>query len=228
MSESRENLSQSLTALWITNAVLAVLAVAIGGGAAYAAFVYEPEAHPRYRAKVLAEVEERLEAHQEQILAEAESVAQETLPVVGEAVYEQAQEDYGRYVRVLERQGEELVDDMETIFINKVKGQYREYLRAHRQVIAQEFPEHASEENIESIVSDFEQMLDRLVERYYLDEFRAESKQTLALWKKIEPLEPPGPTEPSLEEQLADYTADWATLAFTEPPAAPAETAGAE
>jgi hypothetical protein len=57
-----------------------------------------------------------------------------------------------------------------------------------------------------------------VIERYYLDEFRREADRTMALWREVEPVVLPGPNEPSLEEQLADYAADWTVLAVAEPP----------
>ena len=89
-------------------------------------------------------------------------------------------------------------------------------------MLKEEFPEHAGDENVELVMDDFEQTIDRVIERYYLDEFRRESKRTATLWKRFVPLEPPPRNGPSLREQLVDYTADWTVLAVAEetPPAA--------
>lgn len=203
---------ETLTALAITNAVLAILSAAIAIGAIYFRFFYEPEADPQAAQAYLAEAQERLKQHSDEIGAEAASLVQEAVPPITTAVYSQAREDYPAYVRAVKIQGKEYLANVEQIFIAQVKAQYRDYLRAHRDVIKQEFPEHASDENVEAILTDFEETTNRIVERYYLDEFRRESERTVALWNRFEPVEVPGPNAPSLHEQLADYTADWVVL----------------
>jgi hypothetical protein len=157
-----------------------------------------------------------LAANSEEIQAEVAALASATIPPISRAVYEQANEDFGLYIRTLEVEGDEYLASVEQMFMAKVKAQYDDFLRQHKQILKEEFPEHASDKNVEQVLTEFERTLDKLVERYYLDEFREQSKRTAALWQKFEAVEVPGPNEPSLSEQLADYTADWAVLAASQ------------
>lgn len=216
--------NRTLSALLITNLVLGLLTLALAIGFLYFRFVYEPEADPSAAEPYLTEAKERFNEHSDEIAAEAASLAQDIAPPIGDAIYTQVREDYPAYMRALETRGKEYLANAEKILVNQVKAQYGDYLRAHRDVIKEEFPEHASDENVEKVLNDFEEVTDRIVERYYLEEFRQESERTVALWKQFEPLPVPGPDEPSLHEQLADYTADWTILAVSAEDNRPAST----
>jgi hypothetical protein len=202
--------------LGITNLVLAVLALTIAGVFIYGELFYKPEIDPKQTAKYLSEARERLEQHSDEISAEAAALAEEALPPIGNAIYAQAKEDYPLYIRTLKTEGRTYLDHAEKILVKRVKARYGEYLREHRDVIKEEFPNHASDENVERVLRDFERTADRILERYYVDEFRREADRTVALWERVRPLDMPAPDEPSLEEQLADYAADWTVLAVAD------------
>jgi hypothetical protein len=208
---------RTLTALTITNVLLAILAASIAAVFLYVEFFAKPDISPQQTERYAAVARERLDEHAEVIRSEVVSLASDTVPPIADAVYQQMQEDYPLYLRALEEEGEIYLANVERIFIERVKDRYRDYLQAHREVLREEFPNHASDENVERILDDFEEAFNRIAERYYLEEFRHEADRTVELWNRIEPVPPPGPADPSLQEQLADYTADWAALAVTEP-----------
>jgi hypothetical protein len=214
MTRSVEPLRRALRALAWANALLGTLVAAIVVGALYLAFFFEPQLPPEYTAELADEVNERLAANSDAILDEARGLAAETLPPLSDALYEQARRDYPAYLQAFENQGGKFREEVERIFIAKVKARYRDYLRRHVEVLREEFPEHASEENIERIMREFERTTDEIVQRYYLAQFREETERTVDLWKKIPPLDRPGPGEPSLELQLANSASDWAVLSF--------------
>jgi hypothetical protein len=206
----------AISALFVTNLILGCLILLIGGVSIYFEFFYKPQVDPQAAQPYVAEVRERLQRHSDKIAAEAAGIAEEVGPPIADAVYEQVKQDCPRYVRTFKTEGQEYLGNVERIFMAEVKTRYAGYLRRHRNIIKEEFPEHASDKNVEAVVADFEQTFDRLVERYYLDEFRRETDRTVALWEAVKPVEIPGPDQPSLNEQLADYASDWAVLAFSE------------
>jgi RNA binding exosome subunit len=203
----------ALGALTWTNILLAFLCAAFAGGFLYFEFGGAPDMDEDRAAQYAEEAQQRLQKHADEIRAEATSLAKETVPPIADAVYAQVQEDYPKYLRALENQGDEYIDNVEQILVDKVRGHYRDFLAAHRKVLEEEFPKHADPKNIDRVMQEFENRFQKLAERYYLDEFRQEAERTKSLWAKFEPLPIPGPNEPSLEEQLADYTADWTAMA---------------
>jgi hypothetical protein len=218
----------TVSALTTANVLLGLLAAVFLGAFIYAEFFYQPEFDPQAAARYTEVAKLRLAEHSDVILAEVGDVTAETAPVIGKALYDQSQEDYKLYLTALEREGNTYLANVEKVLVAEAQDQYGEFLRRHRQVLREEFPERASDENVERVLAEFDQTFDRLVERYYLDEFRSESQRTVALWKNVEPVELPRADEPSLEEQLADYTADWAILAASENSPAAADSAPAD
>jgi hypothetical protein len=224
-TDDRQN---AVSALTTANVLLGLLAAVFLGAFTYVEFFYQPEFDPQAAARYTEVAKARLAEHSDVILAEIGDVTAETAPVLGKALYDQSQEDYQLYLTALEREGDTYLANVEQMLVAEAQDQYGEFLRRHRQVLREEFPDHASDKNVEQVLAEFDQTFDRLIERYYLDEFRRESERTVALWKNIEPVELPQADEPSLEEQLADYTADWAILAAAENSPAPEQSAPAD
>ncbi|MEQ8791466.1 MAG: hypothetical protein RIC55_34705 [Pirellulaceae bacterium] len=210
---------------WGGNALLTALAIVVAVVWSYAMFFRDyrlPGAAPPAKGEEVAEspyaieARKRLEKHSDEIMRESAGLAAEVLPSLGKALAVQAREDYPLYFSTLEDEGDLYLANVEQTLSEKVKEQYPDFLREHREVLAEEFPEHADKKSIDALIGEFETLADNLVERYYLDEFRSETKRTIAVWKQIEPLDPPQPDEPSLQQQLTDYAADWSVLAFTD------------
>lgn len=207
---------ETLTALTVTNVILGLLIVVAAVGFGYLQF-YQPQAEPEDFRPYVAEVRQRLTEHSPEIQAEATALAAEIGPPMVKALEEQAREDADRYVRVLRHEGRKYVESMEKQLAAKVRAKVEDYLRRHRTVLVEEFPDHASEENVERVMKEFEETIGKLSERYYLEDFRRQADRTAQVWNQIEPLDPPPPGGPSLEEQLADYVADWAVLTAVPP-----------
>ncbi|QDU28666.1 hypothetical protein ETAA8_37690 [Anatilimnocola aggregata] len=204
------------SALLVTNVILGSFILLIIGVSVYFESFYQSEINPQAAQPYVSVARERLQRHSETISTEAAGIAEEIGPPIVDAVYAQVAEDYPRYIRTFKSEGQEYLGNVEQEFMKQVKARYAGYLRRHRNIVKEEFPEHASDENVEAVLADFEQTFDRLVKRYYLDKFRQQADRTVSLWKEVKPVPMPGPDQPSLNEQLADYASDWAVLAFAD------------
>ncbi|RCS40387.1 hypothetical protein DTL42_23685 [Bremerella cremea] len=171
---------------------------------------------PINKSAVGQEVLARIDKQSPAIEKEAKELTAELAPPLGEAIYRRAQLDSNRYLHEFQQQSGIYFEHADQIFVGAVKAQYRDYLQEHRQVIAEEFPEHADKESIDRLIAKFEQVGESLIDRYYLNDFATEAERTKLAWEKIRPLTPPTAGEPSLEEQLLEYGTDWSVLAFTD------------
>ncbi len=171
---------------------------------------------PVDKSAVAKEVLERLDQNKPAIEQEAKQLVVQLTPPLSEAIYEQAQHDSDRYYRTLRQEGGTYFQHADEIFVGAVKSEYRDFLQRHRQVIAEEFPEHADKKSLDQLIAKFEEVGEGLIERYYLNDFAKEAERTKVVWEKIQPLDPPKADEPSLEEQLLEYGTDWSVLAFTD------------
>ncbi len=210
--DQRDQTARAATALVITNCLLSTLVLATLVGFVYVEFLHESRFSPADATPYVKALQDRLIAHQDVIQTEMASLVTEAMPPISSALSKQAQRDYSRYAKAFETHGKEYVRAVQEQLIKKVKARYDDYLVAHRAVVREEFPEQASEKNIDRVLEEFRQTFDKLVERYFLDEFRREADRTVDLWNRLEPVALPGQDEPSLDEQLADYVADWTVI----------------
>ncbi|QDU77713.1 hypothetical protein Pan97_47870 [Bremerella volcania] len=166
--------------------------------------------------KLAEEVRERIAKNAPEIESEVKSVVAELAPPLGIAISQQFKEDRDRYINTLRTEGGKFAENADDIFIDALKAEYGDFLRAHRQVLADEFPDHADEESLDRLIAEFEKVGGRLIDRYRVKQFAEQAQRTQASWENIQPLETPEPGEPSLETQLRDYAVDWSVLAFTQ------------
>ncbi len=206
----------SSTILSVTNGVLGLLLAGMLSAFLYIEFLYEPNVEPADIKPYVQEVRQRLDDHADVISEEAALLVSDTWPPLSDAFYQQTTEDYPLILQTLQTQSDEYLANSQEMLVAKVQAKYKDYLQAHRVVLEEEFPEHASKEKVERVLAEFEQTFDRLSQRYYVDEFQRETNRTKLLWNKFEPVAQPGPNDPSLGEQLADYTADWTIIALAE------------
>jgi len=207
--------SSSSNLALINNAILGFIVIAIFTTWCYFMFGRKAQV-PIDEQKLAREVRERLSEHAPEIQAEVNDVVIELTPPLGSAIGEQIQEDRDRYMQALRRQGNKFAENADDIFTDAVKSEYGDYLRAHRQVLAEEFPDYADEESLDQLMAEFEKVGHRLIDRYRVDQFAEQAQRTEAEWMEIQPLDPPQPGEPSLETQLREYAIDWSVLAFTQ------------
>ena len=100
--------------------------------------------------------------------------------------------------------------------VTAAKEEYRDFLQEHREVLIASLPDDADQEALEKFLNEFESLGERIIERYYVDEVTQQTKRTLALWEKIEPVNIPDSDEPPLQTQLAEYFLDWSAMSLTD------------
>jgi hypothetical protein len=202
----------AFAALTFTNVLLIALILGFGGIFLYVQRSLQRPSPDFAMEEYLAVAQARLDRARPELEQELADLSRDVLPPITEAIAARVQQDYGRYVRTLEREGTVYVANVERMISRKIRARYHDFLQRHREILVNEFPEHASQENIERVLADFENTFSTLVERYYLDEFQRESQRTQALWARFEPARAPALNEPSLEEQLIETATDWAVL----------------
>lgn len=214
MSHRTTTSERALAWIIAANVCLAILLVALNAAILYA-WSWSPSDLDVPPA-LAAEVQSRLAAHSDEILAEAEAIANEIVPPLTAAVASQWEKDYPRYVRTVQGEGSELMDETGRRFLAAVRERYRGALAAHRAALAEELPDRAKPADIDRLMASFEAVAGALAERYYLDEFQQAAAQTQEHWAAIDPLPPPRKGDPTLAAQLNEYVADWVALQITD------------
>lgn len=202
--------------LWVANLLLLGFGIAVGVAWVQQVMAVDEASFPIDEKKLAKAIKEHLTAHSEEIMQAAVGVAQETVPPLAEAMYQQMQQDYPAYLQALREQRGSYLENVEEMLLTQAKQEYRQYLQQHREVLAKKFPEYASSKAIDEFIARFESIGDKLIEKYYLDEFRREVDRTANAWEEIQTLPPAPKDEPSHQEQLGLYLSDWLVLNFSD------------
>lgn len=208
MSANLRDLEQTLTRQRWSNGLLAtVLAVLVIGPPVFGYLVAQAVAATREA--VVEESVDRVAKNSGVIMQEGVEVAADISPPLAQAFRAQVKKDMDEYVKVARDQGEKLGESLLADLKQQLKDHYRDFLRKHKNVFEEEFPEH----DVDALIAEFEQSFGRLIDRYRLEDFKQEAERTAAIWQEIPPVkEPTSADAPELEEQLADYLSDWLVL----------------
>ncbi len=196
-------------------ALIALLLLAFVAAVCYAVWFAERRLQQKEE-QTLTAVRERLLKDMRPISEELGDLAREVGPPVAIAFYERLKSDVPAYVHTVDEQSKELSDHVETAVRKDVQAQYHTALKRYRAVLRQEFPEVTDERQLDRMMARFEAVFDRLVQRYYVDQFRELLKATIRHWNAIPPASPPRPGEKPLADQLAEDVGNWARLKWIE------------
>ena len=123
-------------------------------------------------------------------------------PVVSAAFSEQATKDMPVFMQMIDKERQSLMTDLPKTMSDRVEKHHRELLRRHQKLLQTEFPAVESPEVRDRMMNNACTALDRLVQKYYLDEFKREFQVMSEAWNDFPPAAAPGKGDPPLEEQL--------------------------
>lgn len=216
MNNQKRSPEALLITVWVTNLFIFAFGLAVGIVWYQQMFAVASQGIPVEEDAVAAEVKARLMANSDTILFRALGVANEALPPISEAMYYQVRRDYPLYLQTLREQRKPYLENVEQMLVQKAEQKYRKFWQEHREILAEKYPEYASSPAVDQLIERFEKVGDRMLQRYYIDEFRQESTRTAKLWEQVEPLPSPQPDEPSIPDQLLMYASDWAVLTLSD------------
>jgi hypothetical protein len=208
-------LKKALHQTWWNIGLLGLMLLAFLAGIVYTAFFAEG-ALKRKEDQLLADVRQRVRQDAGWLTDEAGDLAAAVAPPVLEAFRDRFQADMPVYVETIDRQGKEMAERLQATLKKDVRAQYHRSLAQYRNVLQEEFPEVTDRETRDRMMAHFEAVLDDLIRRYYLDEFRNTLDETAKLWREIPPAPAPGAGEKALADQLGNDLADWLRLKVVE------------
>jgi hypothetical protein len=219
-----EELRKALRQARINLALIALLLLALVAAFCYAVWWAEHRLQQKEE-RTLAVVRARLARDMKPISEELGDLAAEVGPPVAVAFYERLKADVPAYVHTVDQQSKELTEHVEAAVRRDVRAQYEDARGRYRAILQEEFPEVTDPARLEAMMARFEVVFNRLIQRYYVDQFRDLLAAAIRHWNAIPPAEPPRPGEKSLGDQLAADVSEWARLKVVErgAPAAPRE-----
>ena len=155
-----------------------------------------------YQQRLIAELQKSVAGNQDNFSREAQKLVEGAAPVVQAAFADQASKDMPLFMQVIDAQRTEMVNSLTDQMTKKLEGHHHELVRRHEKLFKEEFPTVQNAEVRERMVGNICLAFDRLVQKYYVDEFKRELKSMDTAWEDFPLADQPTKGEASLEEQL--------------------------
>lgn len=172
-----------------------------------------------YQNRLIAELRKSVDSNQDVFAGEAHKLVASVTPVVQSAFSEQVAKDMPLFMQVIDQQRTTLIDNLTEQMTKKLEGHHHELLRRHEKLFQEEFPSVQNPETRARMMGNTQLAMDRLVKKYYVDEFKKELQTMEKTWEDFPVADKPAKGEPSLEDQLKGALMDMVaiTLARSRP-----------
>lgn len=217
-----EELRKALRQARINLALIALMLLAFVAGVCYAVWFVEHRLQQKEE-QTLAAVRARLGKDMGPLSKELTDLAGEVGPPVAVAFYERLKADVPAYVHTVDEQSKELTEHVQSAVRRDVQAQYHAARGRYRAILQEEFPQVTDPAQLDAMMARFEVVFNRLIQRYYVDQFRELLTTAIRHWNAIPPAGPPKPGEKPLADQLAEDVTAWLRLKMVERGAAPKE-----
>ena len=155
-----------------------------------------------YQDRLMVALQKSVATNQDTFSKEAQKLVDGITPVVSTAFTEQSKKDLPLFMQVIDKERQMLMDGLPQRLSKHVEDHHHEMLRRHEKLIQTEFPAVQDAEVRNRMMANACTALDRLVKKYYVDEFEKEFRLMSDTWNDFPPADKPGVGDPPLEEQL--------------------------
>jgi len=144
----------------------------------------------------------RLDASADPAMKELQTLVDNCTPVLTTAFRERAEADMPKYTEALAAERDLLVANLQARLQEKVNDRYRQAETKYQAILQEEFPETDDPELIVQTYASIEQILEKLLQKYYSEELGREIEELSLAWEEFEMAELPDEGQPPLEQQL--------------------------
>ena len=157
---------------------------------------------PEYQKRLFDALQESAANNSSDYEREIRRLVKGITPVVSEAFSKQAAKDMPEFMRIFDDERKTLMTGLPQRLSQRVENHHHELLRRHQNLLQAEFPAVKNPEVRDRMMANACTALDRLVQKYYVDEFQREFQVMSDAWNEFPPADPHRAGEPPLEEQL--------------------------
>ena len=168
-----------------------------------------------YQDRLMAELQKSIAGNQASFRVEAQKLVDKVTPVVTTAFSEQSSKDMPVFMKLIDAERAKLTDNLASRMSDKLEKHHHELLRRHDKLFQQEFPSVQNPEIRDRMMGNTCLALDRLVKKYYVDEFQKELKTMDRTWDDFPPADKPIGDEAPLESQLVGEMMDLLAIKFS-------------
>lgn len=161
-----------------------------------------------YQQELLAAARTRIESNSDLYMKQLHQFVDDATPVVTKAFYEQSKKDMPLYLDAISQERSRLLDNLEARLNEQVDSKYGTLLKQIEQNLVKDFPEASDPVVHDQMIANVRQALNRLVKRYYVDEFKQELAEMYEVWDSFPVAAAPDKDDPPLEDQLVGSLLD--------------------
>lgn len=149
-----------------------------------------------------AKARERATSSQPALKKELDTLVENSRPVLTEAFQKQAEADMPKYTEAFTRERDKLRANLEVRLGEKIKNRYEAAGERYQEILREEFPQVEDPELLVQVYASMEQIMEKLVQKYYSEQVRREFQEMQSTWDDFDMADLPGEGEPSLEQQF--------------------------
>jgi hypothetical protein len=170
---------------------------------------------PDHLDRLASAAEKRLQARSDDYLRQVQILVDHTSPALSEAFGEQVKKDLPKYLKIAERERDELAKELEPKLSKMVEQRYERALKSHEAILRKEFPAVDNDVTHARMSRNLLLAIDKNVQKHYGRELETQFKTLYATWDNFPATPPPRPGEPPLEEQLTGNLLRLLTIKLT-------------
>jgi multidrug efflux pump subunit AcrB len=183
--------------------VVLLLVIAFLGGSIWAFYNLAMQFKSKENIDLLvSKVKDRVEESRGQALKDVQGLVDHCKPVLQEAFTEQVKKDTPKYTALLEDEKAKMMGNLEVQLREKILARQKEAGEKYQAIIREEFPDAANPELGRQLYENIEQIMEKLVQKYYNDDVQSELQELGKTWEEFDMADLPGNDEHSLQIQL--------------------------
>jgi len=181
--------------------VLSLLAVLVVAGVLFYRLGQRLQSE-EYQTELGDAAQEYLEQNSPEYMREVQMLVDHVGPKVSDAFMDQAKKDMPLYAQAVDRQRELLMKNLEERLAIAINDHYEVTLKQSEEILIQEFPAADDDVTRRRVMENFRIALNRMVAKFYIDEFRTELQALYDTWDGFPVASVPDEGDLPLEDQL--------------------------
>ncbi|MBC8289560.1 MAG: hypothetical protein H8E37_04500 [Planctomycetes bacterium] len=169
-------------------------------------------ASKEYQEKLLAEAQRTLESNSAEYMKEVQLLTEAVTPEITKAFYAQAKKDTPLYAGAFDREKQLLAENLRARIEQTVNDYYDKALDKYEAELIKQFPKAEDEEIRRKLKANLRGSLNKLVQKFYADEFERELNAIYEVWETFPPAAEVEEGDLPLEDQLIGFLFEMLTM----------------
>ena len=145
-------------------------------------------------------------------MREVKTLADNVTPIITKAFAEQAKRDTPKLTLAMNKERALLMKNVQARLEKQINDQYAKVLADYEEILVKEFPKADDERIRRRIMANFREAMNRMVKRFYADQFQRELQAMYDTWDEFPIADAVEEGDVALEDQLVGYLLELMTM----------------